>query len=140
MYRVPIRVKTVLLLWAPMAALFASLFSLFWVETEVNRADQAVVEADQLRAGVIRQIHEALDREAQALADLRNQRGSPAQVFAAREALDRLEAIDRVEEDRLLHARQIREVARRRLLRVLLVCAMVGPLAALLINLLAAGR
>ena len=139
-YRVPIRVKTVALLWAPMAALFAALFSLFWVETEVNRADQAVVDAYQVRAVVIGQIHDALDRQAHALADLQNGRGSADMVAGAREALRGLEAIDRNAEQALVEARRIREFARRRVPRVLLVCASVGPLAALLINLLASGR
>jgi len=139
-YRVPIRVKTVALLWAPMAALFAALFSLFWVETEVNRADQAVVDAYQVRAVVIGQIHDALDRQAHALADLQNGRGSADMVAGAREALQGLEAIDRNAEQALVEARRIREFARRRVPRVLLVCASVGPLAALLINLLASGR
>ena len=139
-YRVPIRVKTVALLWAPMAALFAALFSLFWVETEVNRADQAVVDAYQVRAVVIGQIHDALDRQAHALADLQNGRGSADMVAGAREALRGLEAIDWNAEQALVEARRIREFARRRVPRVLLVCASVGPLAALLINLLASGR
>jgi PAS domain S-box-containing protein len=140
MYRIPLRVKTVVFLWAPMAVLFAALFSLFWVETEVTRADQAMAEAFQLRAGVARQIREALDREARAVADLRSGRGSGNQVADARQELDRLESTDRAAEESMAQARQVREFARRRLLRVLLFCATIGPLAALLINLLATGR
>jgi PAS domain S-box-containing protein len=110
------------------------------VETAVTKADQAVVEVYQARAALIGQIHQAFDREARALADLRTGGGSSQQLAGARAALERLEAIDRAEEERMARAREIREVARRRLLRVLLICAIVGPLAALLINLLAVGR
>jgi PAS domain S-box-containing protein len=39
----PLRVKTVAVLWAPMAALFAALFFLFWIERQVTRPDQAVL-------------------------------------------------------------------------------------------------
>jgi PAS domain S-box-containing protein len=123
-----------------MAALFAALFSLFWVETAVTRADQAMVDAYRVRAVVIGQIHDALDRETEAIADLQTGRSSADAVAGARETLRRLEAIDRSAEQALVQARRIREFARRRFLRVLLVCATVGPLAALLINLLASGR
>ena len=129
-----------MLLWAPMAALFIALFSFVWVETEITRADQTMVEVYRARAELLRQIHDALDREARAITDLQSGRGSPAQVAGAREALERLEASDRAGEQSLVQARQVREGARRRLLRVLLVCATAGPLAALLINLLATGR
>jgi PAS domain S-box-containing protein len=140
MYRIPLRVKTVAFLWAPMAALFATLFSLFWVETQITRADQEVFEIDRTRAELAGRIHDALDREARAIADLRSGQGSAAQVAVAREALERLEVLDRAAEQSLARASQVREVARKHLLRVLLICATVGPLAALLINLLATGR
>lgn len=123
-----------------MAALFGALFSLFWVETEVTRADQAVMEAYQMRSGVIAQIRGALDEEARALSDIRAGHGSQERVNGAREALDRLSRIDRAQEETLVNARRVREAARRRLLRVLVACATVGPLTALLINLLASGR
>jgi PAS domain S-box-containing protein len=133
MYRVPLRVKTVALLWAPMAALFAALFSLFWVETQVTRADQAMLEAYQARAGMVAQLERALG-------GLRSGPESAAEVAAARQALERLEALDRAQALTLAHAGEVRESARRRLLRILVICATLGPLGALLINLLATGR
>jgi PAS domain S-box-containing protein len=140
MYRIPLRVKTVLFLWAPMAVLFAALFSLFLIETEVTRADQAVVDAFQLHSGLARQIRETLEREGRAAAELRGGSGPDAQVAEAGRTLDRLETIDREAEHRLEQARAAREFARRRLFGVLLFCATVGPLLGLLINLLATGR
>jgi PAS domain S-box-containing protein len=140
LYRIPIRTKMVLVLWAPMATLFVALFSLFMVETAVTRADQAVMEAFQARSGVIAQIRAALDWEAQAISDMRNGQGSPEQVAAARRTLEDLRQVDRTQEVALRRARQGREAARQRLLRALVICATAGPLAALLINLLAAGQ
>lgn len=123
-----------------MAALFAALFSLFWVETEVTRADQAIVQAYQARAAMLEQVRGALDSEAQAVLNAASGSGTAAQVARARRAVEQLKTAERLSEDQLAEARRIRESARRRLLRVLLICATVGPIAALLINLVASGR
>src|SRR5260370_7359899 len=49
-WRVSLRAKGVAVLAVPMAALFAALFSIYWVEGDVRDADQTVVRAYNLRA------------------------------------------------------------------------------------------
>ena len=51
-WRVSLRAKGVAVLAVPMAALFAALFSIYWVEGDVRLADQTVVSAYTMRAGL----------------------------------------------------------------------------------------
>src|ERR1017187_1595038 len=51
-WRVSLRAKGVAVLAVPMAALFAALFSIYWVEGDVRLADQTVVGAYTMRAGL----------------------------------------------------------------------------------------
>ena len=51
--RVSLRAKGVAVLAVPMAALFAALFSIYWVEGDVQDADQTVVRAYTLRAELV---------------------------------------------------------------------------------------
>src|ERR1035441_150416 len=51
-WRVSLRAKGVAVLTVPMAALFAALFAIYWVEGDVRLADQTVVGAYTMRAGL----------------------------------------------------------------------------------------
>src|ERR1039457_1653810 len=51
-WRVSLRAKGVAVLAVPMAALFAALFSIYWVEGDVRLADQTVVSAYTMRGGL----------------------------------------------------------------------------------------
>ena len=51
-WRVSLRAKGVAVLAVPMAALFAALFAIYWVEGDVRLADQTVVGAYTMRAGL----------------------------------------------------------------------------------------
>jgi PAS domain S-box-containing protein len=58
-WRVSLRAKGVAVLAVPMAALFAALFTIYWVEGDVRLADQTVVSAYTMRAGLTG-LHSAL--------------------------------------------------------------------------------
>jgi PAS domain S-box-containing protein len=58
-WRVSLRAKGVAVLAVPMAALFAALFTIYWVEGDVRLADQTVVSAYTMRAGLT-ELHSAL--------------------------------------------------------------------------------
>jgi PAS domain S-box-containing protein len=58
-WRVSLRAKGVAVLAVPMAALFAALFTIYWVEGDVREADQAVVSAFTMRSGLT-ELHSAL--------------------------------------------------------------------------------
>src|SRR5258708_5037159 len=62
-WRVSLRAKGVAVLAVPMAALFAALFSISWVEGDVRGADQSVVQAYDTRADLVRLQSGLLDAE-----------------------------------------------------------------------------
>src|SRR4029077_12658994 len=51
-WRVSLRARGVAVLAVPMAALFAALFSIYWLEGERRGADQTVVRAYTMRSGL----------------------------------------------------------------------------------------
>src|ERR1039457_3930935 len=51
-WRISLRARGVAVLAVPMAALFAALFSIYWVEGDVRLADQTVVSAYTMRGGL----------------------------------------------------------------------------------------
>src|ERR1035441_674991 len=52
-WRVSLRAKGVAVLAVPMAALFAALFTISWVETDVGEADATVVRAYHMRGDLV---------------------------------------------------------------------------------------
>jgi PAS domain S-box-containing protein len=203
-WRVSLRAKGVAVLAVPMAALFAALFSIYWVEGDVRDADQTAVRTYTLRAELVvlrsalLDAHTALsgylatgekrfltvydasrraiDRtlsntaaqvsgnaadsraldaiqhltadEAQILDQLRDQgaQGAATEALKDREstAMGDLQAsvarLSESQERLFAQARNEREQARARLYRAVAVCGIIGPLGALFIYLLLAGR
>ena len=200
-WRVSLRAKGVAVLAVPMAALFAALFSIYWVEGDVQDADQTAVRAYTLRAELVvlrsslldahtaisgylatgekrfltlydtsrRAIDQTLSNTppvagpaGSALADIQRLTAEEAQILdqlrdqgpqgAATEALKNREGTAMAElqasvallsesQERLFaKSRNERDQARARLFRAVVVCGIVGPLGALFIYLLLAGR
>jgi PAS domain S-box-containing protein len=202
-WRVSLRARGVAVLAIPMAALFAALFSIYWVEGDVREADQTVVRAFTMRSGLVElrsslqdaqtaisgylatgekrfltlfdtsrhTIDQTLSRisaqvgdaqgtaaltgiqrlaadEIRILQQLRDQ--SPRN--AATESLDqrgrtvmsdlqgRVSLLSANQERLSAQARNERDQARNRLFRTVIVCGIVGPLGALFVHLLLAGR
>jgi PAS domain S-box-containing protein len=203
-WRVSLRAKGIGVLFLPMAALFAALFAVQWVEGDVRGADQSVVRFYEMRSA-LGEVHSslldsetaisgyaasgerrfldaynnaraalaaALDRvAAQTSADRQSMASFEEIRQATGEELRRLDGIrdlggkssagaallerenafmsDLQARISLLHERQERlftdaryqrDVARRRLFRTVLLCGTLGPLGALFIHLLVAGR
>ncbi|MGD0498566.1 MAG: ATP-binding protein [Bryobacteraceae bacterium] len=200
--RVSLRAKGVAALSVPMAALFAALFSIYWVENQNREADLVAVRAYDTRADLLQLQVFLLDADVamsrylaspegrfltafvtartnveQSLARLASQVGDdPASAAMLvrirtaaedcirtlgqfrdagaadrapllekaggfrREAQARLETMDQAQDLRLFRASYNREVARRQLFRVVVVCGIIGPLGALFVHLIMAGR
>ena len=62
-WRVSLRARGVAVLAVPMAALFAALFSIYWVEGDVRDADQTVVRAYAMRADLVELRSSLLDAQ-----------------------------------------------------------------------------
>jgi PAS domain S-box-containing protein len=203
-WRVSLRAKGVAVLAVPMAALFAALFSIYWVDGDVRDADQTVVRAYDLRAELVelrsslldaqtaisgylatgeanflslydasrkaidrtlRQtaaqvggdpkaitalagIQRRTDDEVRALEQLRDQTPprSESESLRSREKAvmgdlqARVALLGEYQERRFTQARYERDQARVRLFRAVIVCGILGPLGALFIHLLLAGR
>ena len=52
-WRISLRARGVAVLAVPMAALFAALFSIYWVEGDVHQADETVVRAYAMRGNLV---------------------------------------------------------------------------------------
>jgi PAS domain S-box-containing protein len=202
-WRVSLRARGVAVLAVPLAALFATLFSIYWVEGDVRNADLTVMRAYAMRAGLVElrsslldaqtalsgylataephflTVYEASRRKidqtlSQASAEVR---GDP-QGTESLAAIQRLagEEVGILEQLRTLgpghgaaalpdreraimgdlqarvallgeHQERLftqagydRDLARGRLFRTVIVCGILGPLGALFIHLLLAGR
>jgi PAS domain S-box-containing protein len=118
-----------------MAALFGALLALYWVQNAAGRADRAVIDGDQARAALIARMRAAVAREERAVEDREAGRGAAGEVERARNLLPQLLAGEETLERKLAAARRERQAARLRLRNVLLGFGLLGPLAALLINL-----
>jgi PAS domain S-box-containing protein len=203
-WRVSLRAKGVAVLAVPMAALFAALFSISWVEEDVGETDETVVRSYAMRGDLVdlrsslldtqtavwgylatgeqrfltiydasrqaidqtmsrvaaqlsgdapsmaslAEIQQLTAEEVGILAELRNQgpRRSVPEPLRDRDktAMGNLQArvaLLREAQERLFtQAHFARDLARRRLFRTIMVCGIVGPLGALFIHLLLAGR
>ena len=203
-WRGSLRAKGVAVLAVPMAALFAALLSIFWVEGDVGEADATVVRAYAMRGDLVdlrsslldtqtavwgylatgekrfltiydaslQAIGRTLSRTAAQLSgdakgmtslaeiqrltaeevgileQLRQQspRHSVTEPLRDRDKtvmgnLQARVALLRESQERLFtEAHNERDLARRRLFRTIMVCGIVGPLGALFIHLLLAGR
>jgi PAS domain S-box-containing protein len=203
-WRVSLRARGVAVLAVPMTALFAALFSIYWVDGDVRDADQTLVRAYAMRSGLAELHSSLLDAETaisayqatagkrfltlydtsrqaidQALSRISAQIGSDPQGMAALTGIRQLTA----EEIRILEqlrdqgprhttteslgehqktvmvdlqarvallgenqgrlvtqARLQRDQARIRLFRTVMICGILGPLGALFVHLLLAGR
>src|ERR1039458_10689370 len=62
-WRVSLRARGVAVLVVPMAALFAALFSIYWVEGDVRVADQTVVRDYMLRGELVELRSSVLDAQ-----------------------------------------------------------------------------
>jgi len=181
-----LRAKGVAVLSVPLAALFAVLFSVYWVEGDVRQADQTVLRAYDARTDLaqlrsllleaetslhayiatgqtgflsnfdtagkaVREMQSRLATDIGQLTaaemDLLDQvrRGGPAvpidrQKAAMADLQARIALLSAREEQRLTEARSERDRARLRLFRTVILCGVLGPLGALAIHLLIAGR
>ncbi len=157
-WRVSLRAKGVATLAAPIAALFGALFSVYWVEGDVRGADQDVArfygirdQLVELRGSLLdgrtKSAEAALDRVAAqsandpvAVAALAEIRRAAAGQTASGDLQARISQLDQHEQQRFEEARSQRDLARRRLFRTVILCGTLGPLAALFIHLILAGR
>uniref|UniRef100_Q01U27 histidine kinase n=1 Tax=Solibacter usitatus (strain Ellin6076) TaxID=234267 RepID=Q01U27_SOLUE len=160
-WRVSLRAKGVAVLAAPIAALFGALFSVYWVEADVRGADQDVARLYGIRGqlvelrgslldGQTKSAEAALDRigaqtatdpvAAAALAEIRRAALAERGRVAMADLQARISLLDKYEEQRFDQARLQRDLARRRLFRTVILCGTLGPLAALFIHLVLAGR
>jgi CHASE3 domain sensor protein len=203
-WRVSLRARGVAALAVPMAALFAALFSIYWVEGDVRDADQTVVRAYAIRSGLVELRSSLLDAQTaisgylatgekrfltlfdtsrqtmdQTLLRTFAQVGSDAQGTTAlagiqRLAADEIRILEQLRDQGPRHAgtdsldqrgrtvmsdlqahmsllianqerlsaqaRYERDQARNRLFRTVIVCGILGPLGALFVHLLLAGR
>jgi PAS domain S-box-containing protein len=129
--RLSLRARGVSILAVPLAALFVALFAVYWAEGEERAADVAVARAWE----------SARSHADQARRILENSSGSEPSALA-REIARAQQQLTRSREDgdRMLHASAARDLVRQRLFRILLFCGMIGPIAALFVHLLIAGR
>ncbi len=118
-----------------MAALFGALLTLYLLEDTAGRADQAAIGGDQARAALIDRMRTAVALEERAAEDRAAGRGAAGETEPARNLLPQLLAAEQSLERELADARQKRRAARLWLRNVLLAFGLLGPLAALLINL-----
>jgi PAS domain S-box-containing protein len=203
-WRVSLRARGVAVLAVPMAALFAALFSIYWLEGDVRDADQIVVRAYEVRSGLAelrsslldaqtaisgylttadrrfltvydtsrQRIDQILSRiaaqiagDAQGAAALTGIRGLAAGEIrileqlrdqgprhTASESLDerertgmgdlqaRVALLSENQQRVFTQARFERDQARIHLFRMVIVCGILGPLGALFVHLLLAGR
>src|SRR5215831_14282274 len=183
---ISLRAKGVAVLLAPLAALFAVLFSVYWMEGGVQQADQTVLRAYDARSDLAQlrsllleaetslnayiatgqtgflanfdaarktvrdmqsrlatDIGELTAAEMELLDQVR--RGGPAALIDRQKAAmadlqARIALLSAREEQRLTEARSERDRARLRLFRTVILCGVLGPLGALAIHLLIAGR
>ena len=202
--RVSLRARGVAVLFVPMAALFAALFSIYWVEADVRVADQTVVRTYLLRGELVDLRSSLLDAQTAISGYLATGEKHFLTVYdASRRTIDRTlqrtatelmgdaegmtslaeiqrlaaEAVQRLEQLRIqgprdgaqaplwdderavmgdLEARvallsehnerqftqagYVRDLARVKLFRTVVICGILGPLGALFIHLLLAGR
>lgn len=155
--RVSLRAQGVANLVFPMAVLFAALFLIYQAEMDMRDADQAVSRAYDARAEIAAVQSSLLDTGPPgaeirvALARLRRLVGDSPAVLDALQRVENLPAnagevradLSRLaqEEERVLAgARYARDLARRSVFRVVIACGIIGPLGALFIHLLVAGR
>ena len=203
-WRVSLRAKGVAVLAVPMAALFAALFTISWVETDVGEADATVVRAYHMRGDLVDLKSSLLDAQTavsgylatgekrfltiyhaslQAIGETLSRTGvemsgdptgmtslSEIQRLTAEElgileqwrnlgpgnnVTEQLRDRDRMamgnvqarvallreyQERQFALAHYQRDLARRRLFRTVVVCGIVGPLGALFVHLVLAGR
>lgn len=203
-WRVSLRAKGVAVLAVPMAALFAALFSIYWVEGEVRQADLTVGRAYSIRAGLmdlhtslldaqiamsgylstgqerfltlydasrktidraltfiagqvegdpgsaaeLEEIQRLTAEEVGLLEQLRQQPpgrgGTGADSERERSVMGALQAqvalLNAGQERLFTQARYERDLARIRVFRTVIACGIVGPLGALFIHLLLAGK
>src|SRR3954452_23936427 len=62
-FRLSLRAQGVAVLAVPLAALFAALFSIYWVEGDVNKADQTVTSAYATRGALVDLRNSLLDAQ-----------------------------------------------------------------------------
>jgi PAS domain S-box-containing protein len=203
-WRVSLRAKGVAVLAIPMAALFAALFTISWVEGDVGEADATVVRAYHMRGDLVdlrssmldaqtavsgylatgekrfltiydasvQAIGEALSRTAvqmsgdpngmTPLTEIQRLTAEELRILEqwrrqspGRAATDQLRDSDQTvmgnlqarvallreyQERQFAEAHYQRDLARRRLFRAVVVCGIVGPLGALFMHLVLAGR
>jgi PAS domain S-box-containing protein len=152
--RLSLRAKGVAGLFVPMAALFAALYTVYWVEAQAYVQDQraaaayatdrqllelrVLIAANAQRAD----IEQALARIPSAAGDDDAALDRLRQAVHARNAnaRDQLMALSRIQEARIASARYTIAALHRRLFVVLMICGIVGPLGALFVHLLVFGR
>jgi PAS domain S-box-containing protein len=203
-WRVSLRAKGVAVLAVPMAALFAALFTISWVEGEVGEADATVVRAYHMRGDLVdlrsslldaqtavsgylatgekrfltiyhasvQAVGETLSRTAvqmggdpmgmTSLTEIQRLTAEELEILEewrnlgpGNSATERLRDRDRVvmgnvqarvallreyQERQFALAHYERDLARRHLFRTVVVCGIVGPLGALFVHLVLAGR
>src|SRR4051812_43429758 len=153
-----LRAKGAAVLCLPLAALVVALFWLYSVDGAVRDADRAALRAYNTRAELLRlralaldpgapadAIRQSLDRLQSLTLDHPRSIGALSQIRAAAggersRMVAKLALLDEAQDVRLSDAQFIHEAARERLLRVVIVCGILGPLGGLVVHLLVAGR
>jgi PAS domain S-box-containing protein len=133
-----------------MTALFAALFSIYWIEKDAQRTDSEVVRAYDIRAELLRLQVALLDgskpsiqSSVSRLKALAGEEALPIER-AVGEALpdvqSRMAVLNEQQDLRLFQARYNRDTARQRLFRIVMVAGIIGPLGGLFVHLIMAGR
>jgi PAS domain S-box-containing protein len=105
-----------------------------------------LASGDPASAGALEEIRRSYREAAQIFDELRSgQAASPARLLdrakpAIGQIQTRLASLNRVQDARLLGGRNERDMARRKLFRIVMFCGVLGPLGALFVNLIVAGR
>ncbi len=155
--RLSLKTQGIMVLSIPLAALLVALGSMYRVEGQAQAADRATLRAYATRAEALRLrmlaqdpsttedlIYESLGRLSSLVQDDPAGNSALARIRSAaadRQAvLQRLAPLDQSQDQRLLRAAFLRDTARQRLSRTLIVCGVLGPLGAMFLHFLMAGR
>jgi PAS domain S-box-containing protein len=146
--RLSLRAKGVAGLFVPMAALFAALFAVYWVEAEAHTLEQQAASAYQTKSRLLEL--RALLAEGASNGDLERALARlPAgvanqirQAIRARrgDAQQQIDALARAEDRRYEAADYSHAAVHRKLFLILTACGIVGPMGALFVHLLVFGR
>jgi len=118
-----------------MAALFTAIFATYWAEGAAESYERDILRSARIKLELT---HASIPSSLSQLAALT---ASDPQAAALVHDLPRTaEALDQLEDSRLNLAEQAHEAVRRKLLLILMICGIAGPLGALFIHVVLSGR